>query len=626
MKLRLKGSPNLEKLIRATLQILAPPPDLTVSQWADQNRILSSESSAEPGKWDTNRAPYQREIMDSFTDPTVHSIILKCSAQVGKTEILHNAVGYFVDQDPCPILVLQPTVDMAESWSKERLSPMFRDTPCLRKKLSKEKSKDSNNTILKKKFPGGQLTVVGTNSPSGLASRPVRLIFADEVDRYPLSAGKEGDPVSLAKKRTTTFFNRKIFLDSTPTIQGISRIDAEYEESDKRRYHLPCKDCGHYQHLRWAQVRWENNDSSTARYVCEACGVLWQDVDIKRQLKHGKWIAEKPFKGIAGFHLNELYSPWSTMSAMVDAFLVAKKSPETLKTWVNTSLGETWEEKGETVEHEALYKRREHYNEILPADVLVLTAGVDVQDNRLECEVVGWGEGFESWSVGYRVFYGDPGRADVWKDLDDYLSSTFEHETGVTLRIACACVDSGGHFTNQVYKFCKARQVRRIYAVKGRSQPGGPIASKPSTKNKGKVLLFTVGTDTAKELIYSRLKIDEPGPGYCHFSVHINDEEYFKQLTAEEVVLRYHHGFPVRVWVKKASARNEALDMRVYATAAVEILKPKFDKVAKRLAVEALEVNQADDEDINDVEPRSKSNRGVVRRKGRGFVNRWKDY
>lgn len=562
------------------LLVIAPPKRLSVSEWADEYRYLSPEASAEPGKWITARAEYQRGIMDAFSDPMIHTVVWMSSAQVGKTEVLNNIIGYFIDQDPSPMLMLQPTLEMGNTWSKDRLAPMVRDTRVLTD-LIDSKSRDSGNTILHKSFQGGHITIAGANSPASLASRPIRVVLSDEVDRYPASAGAEGDPLSLAFKRTTTFWNRKRMVVSTPTIKGISRIEMAYEESDKRKYYVPCPECDHEQNLKWSNVSWEQDDPSSARYSCEYCGSLWSDAKRWGAIKKGKWVSEHETKGIAGFHLNEIYSPWVSLSDMVTNFLEAKKSKETLKTFVNTSLGETWEEEGLQLDDNELMNRREDYMEV-PSGALVLVAGCDVQDDRIEIEVKGFGIGEESWSIDYKIIYGDPSKQNVWQDLDNALLQQYQNEDGYTMRIASACIDSGGHFTDAVYKFVKNKESRRIYAIKGSSTAGAPLVNRGTRSNKGNVKLFSVGTDTAKELIFARLKIEEFGHGYMHFAKH-NDEEYFKQLTAEKLSTKFIRGFPSRVWTK-TRPRNEALDLNVYALAALAILNPNWQALQSNIA------------------------------------------
>lgn len=567
---------------------MAPPPNLKISQWADQYRQLSNESSAEPGKWQTDRAPYQREIMDSLCDSRVEAVVVMSSAQVGKTEIINNAVGYYIHLDPAPILLLQPTLEMAEAWSKDRLAPMLRDTRALTSLVRDPRARDSGNTLLHKRFPGGHITMAGANSPASLASRPIRLVLCDEVDRYPASAGAEGDPVSLARKRSTTFWNRKLLLTSTPTIKGSSRIETAYEQSDQRHYHVPCPHCAEPQVLKWHQVRWQSDDEKvgdekhkpeTACYVCEHNGCIITDADKLEMLARGKWVAEAAFSGTAGFHINELYSPWVTFGQMVAEFLKAKKLPETLKTWVNTSLGEPWEEAGETVDADLLMQRKENWGSEAPEQVAVVTAGVDVQGDRLEIEVKGWGAGEECWSLDYKQFFGDPSQEAVWQELDKYLLKPVKSKTGLYLNIACTCIDSGGHHTQSVYEFCRTRAVRGVFAIKGMSQSGKPIIGRPSRNNRHKLRFYPIGTDTAKEVIYSRLRITEPGVGYFHFPAE-RDREYFLQLTGEKQVTRFNKGASRREWVK-IRGRNEALDCTVYALAALKLLSPDLEELSQ---------------------------------------------
>lgn len=525
--------------------------------------------------------------MDAVSDPSVETVVVMKSAQVGGTEIINNIVGYYVDQDPSPILVVQPTLDIAKAWSKDRLAPMLRDTPSLRGKVKDVRTRDSGNNILHKSFAGGHITVAGANSPASLASRPVRIVLNDEVDRYPPSAGTEGDPVNLSAKRATTFWNRKKILVSTPTIKDASVIEAAYLSSDQRKYYVPCPHCGTFFTLKWAQVIWTPRPPEEALYYCEekACGKAITHVDKLRMVREGHWRAEAPFNGIAGFFINELYSPWVTFAQMAATLVEAKKDPRKLKlqTFVNTSLAETWDQQGgDRLSDNEIYNRREEYGPKIPEGAAVITAGVDVQDDRIEVEVTAWGKGEESWSIEFKAFQGSPARPEVWADLDAFLQKEYRHESGIPLRIVSACIDSGGHHTKQVYSFCKKRFHRRIYASKGSNQPAQPLVGRPTTKNIGNVKLFPVGTDTAKSLIYARLKIEEFGPGFMHFPK-TYDEEYFKQLTAEKIVTKYNKGFASRVWVK-TRPRNEALDCRVLAMAALDILNANLDQLTEQLA------------------------------------------
>jgi len=519
--------------------------------------------------------------MDAISDPAIRQVVVMSSAQVGKTEFILNVIGYHIDRDASPILCIQPTLQMAQAFSKDRLAPMLRDTPKLQGKVKDPRSRDSGNTTLHKVFPGGHITIAGANSAAGLASRPVRIVLCDEIDRYPSSAGTEGDPIRLAAKRATTFWNSKLVTVSTPTVKNASRIEAEWLDSDQREYYVKCPHCEASQTLKWRNVHWEEGKAQTACYTCEECGAAWTDADRFKAIKAGEWISTQPDSGIAGFRLSGLYSPWVPLAEAVRDFLEAKKLPETLRVWVNTYLGETWEEQGDGIEETDISSHREAY-ETVPDAVHLLTAGVDVQDDRVEVEVLGWGRDEESWSIDHAIIYGDPSTPSLWSDLDAYLAQKFERENSAALNIRCACIDSGGHYTQAVYNFVKAREGRRIFAIKGVGGEGKPIVGRPSKNNIGKVRLFPVGVDTAKELVYSRLKISKPGPGYCHFPDRY-DEEYFSQLTAEQIVVRFSKGFRRREW-KKIRARNEALDLRVYALAAYALLNANINSLIDREA------------------------------------------
>jgi phage terminase large subunit GpA-like protein len=563
------------EILSKVSKLFAPPPRLKVSEWADRFRKLSSEASAEPGQWRTSRAEYQRGMMDAVNDPTVETVVIMSSAQIGKSDALvNNTIGYFIHQDPSPILLIQPTVDMAESYSKDRIATMIRDTPELKQLVGDAKAKSSNNTVLHKKFVGGQLVIAGANSPAGLASRPIRVILADEVDRYPASASEEGDPVNLAVKRTTTFWNRKIILVSTPTIKGASRIEKAFNESDQRRYFVACPHCQHEQHFVWGQVKWGDSPQD-AWYECESCGKTINNSHKIAMIRAGKWKATAEFKGTAGFAINELYSPWRTFGDVAVSFLKAKDDPELLKVWVNTSLGETFDDQnGEGVEWQQLAARAEPYTPLtVPSGGKFLTAGVDVQGDRLSVSIWAWGRGEESWLVYTIELYGDPLENGVWEELDAILLSTYTHSTGNELRITAAAIDTGFK-PQEVYNFIRTRPGRKLFAVKGLSTPGKPILSKPTPQEvtyKGQnylkgIKLWGVGTDTAKSLIYSRLRLKTPGAGYVHTYIGL-DEEFYQQITAEKLVTRYVKGFPKQEWVK-IRPRNEALDTLVYSYAA----------------------------------------------------------
>jgi phage terminase large subunit GpA-like protein len=566
-------SSKLSQIFLTALQKLwTPPPRQTVSEWADLSRMLSSESSAEPGRWRTDKAPYQRAIMDAQSDPNIAEVVVMKSSQVGWTEILNNTIGFYIAREPAPILLVQPTLEMAEAWSKDRFAPMIRDTPELSELVADPKSRGSGNTLLHKAFRGGHLTVVGANAPTALASRPIRFVMFDEVDRFPASAGTEGDPISLARRRAATFANRKVLMGSTPTIKGSSRIEAAFDESDQRYYMVPCPHCRETQRLIWSQVHWPDTQPERAVYVCQHCGVELTDADKPEMLRAGEWEATRPFAGIAGFHISELYSPWSTWGEMAVAFLRAKKFPETLQTWINTALGETWEQKGDTLEPTGLMARREPYSaQQLPAGVLLVTAGVDTQDNRLEAFLYGWGDQEEAWHLETKVFRGDPGGAEVWAELDAWLKIARRTDDGRTLLVEAACVDSGGSFTQHVYRYCNARKRFRIWAIKGAAGSGRLAWPKYATRVRTTAgELFIIGVDTIKSVLYGRLqRVTEPGPGYVHFSAEC-DDGFFAQLTSETRLYKTIQGRRVSFWKpKSANARQEALDGTVYAYAAM---------------------------------------------------------
>lgn len=577
--------------------VLAPPPNMTISQWADKYRRLSSESSAEPGRWRTSKAPYQREIMDAVCDMRIQKVVIMSAAQIGKTDaLILNPIGYYMHYDPSPIMVMQPTVQMAETFSKDRLSPMLRDTPVLRDRVN-DKSRNSGNTILQKIFPGGHVTMVGANSPSSLASRPIRILLADEIDRYPATAGNEGDPLLLAGKRLATFWNKKEVCVSTPTNKETSRIAVEFEHSTQEEWNVPCPACGAYTPLLWANIIFDRDKLDEIGCACPACGVVSSETEWKEQFGKGKFVAAHPERKVRGFHLNALASLFVEWREIVEKFLTAneekkKGNIELLKVWTNTEMGETWEEEGEQIETDDLFKRRERYNCEVPEEVLVLTAGVDVQDDRFEVEVVGWGVDKESWGIKYQAIYGDLKLKPVWDELDKFLSQTFTTADGRRLKIICACVDSGGHFTTQVYRFCKERTARRVFAIKGKGGAEVPYFNRPSTANNIKAPLFTVGVDTGKALLYQRLAVQEEGPNYCHFPREKDrgyTQEYFRGLTAEKMVITYKRGKAQYVWTLKDGGykRNEPLDIRNYATVALEIANPVLKRTERDAATAA---------------------------------------
>ena len=571
------------ELFKRVVKAVAPVEPLTVSEWADKHRIISPESAAEPGRWRTDRAPFQRDIMDALSDPYVETVVIKSSSQVGKTEILLNIVGYFIEHDPAPIIFMQPTVKNAEEFSKGRIAPMIRDTPVLTGRVKSPRSRDAGNTILNKSYPGGNIVFVGSNAASDLASKPRRILLCDEVDRYPASAGTEGDPISLAEKRTKTYWNRKKVYVSTPGNEKTSRIQKDYLDGTQEVWCLPCPSCERHQSLDWESI-----DHDTAMMKCNVCGEYFTENDWKSGL--GVWISQNPTaRNKRSFHLNALASPWERWETIIDEYYKHKKEgKESMKTWVNTFLGEVWpEDEGEnSADHEQLYKRCEEYGCDIPEGVIILTAGVDVQDDRLEIEVVGWGLNDESWGIEYKVFYGAPKKgAAVWDALDQYLLTRFKYEDGSYLNIACTCIDTGGHYTSEVYTFTKARESRWVYSIKGVGGSGKPFTNKPTRNNDKKALLFALGVDAGKERIYSDLAVmDQSEKGFCHFPSEPEkgySKDYFKSLCSEKKVTKYSRGVASFEW-KKIFKRNEGLDLRNYARAAFVILNPKLDEI-KRL-------------------------------------------
>jgi len=571
-------------------KLIEPPPDVTVTEWAEKNRVLSRESSAEPGKYDVSRAPYQRAIQDAMNDPEVSHVIIMSSAQVGKTEMLNNGLGCTIDIDPSPMLVVMPTEALARTWSKKRLAPMLRDTPALQGKVGDARSRDGDNTILEKSFPGGYIAMVGANSPVGLSSRPIKKVFADEIDRFPSSAGDEGDPLSLAEKRTATFWDKKFVFVSTPTTKGVSRIEKEYNDSSMETWNLPCPMCGKYQPLDFEQLKFK-----TAMMECRFCREQFTKYEWMKG--EGKFIAKNPErKDRRGFALNAMASPWESWESIIEKFLSAKKKGrEALKTFVNTYLGQTWEDEiGDTLNKDVLYARREVYHTELPQGVLLLTAGVDVQDNRLELEIVGWGKNKESWGIYYKQIYGDPKQPTVWQALDGHLMREYRLPNGTMIPIMCTCVDSG-YLADNVYKYTRAREHKKIYSIKGKGSYDIAYIGGHSRKNRYEAVLFTIGVDNGKETMFSNLKAKVPDddqpypPGFCHFpSDKVDgqsrgyDKKYFEGLCSEKKLTKYKAGKAMFVWTKIVT-RNEPWDLRNYASAALEILNPNFESVEQSL-------------------------------------------
>lgn len=577
-------------------ECLEPEPILTVSEWADEHRILSSVSASEAGPWRTSRTPYLQEIMDvlSVTHPA-RKIVFKKGAQVGGTEAGNNWIGYIIDHAPGPTMMVLPRGEDAERNSKLRIDPLIAESPRLREKVANPKARDSNNTIKQKGFEGGQLVLTGANSVAGLKSMPARNLFLDEVDEYPHDLEGQGSPISLVMARSRTFSRRKAFLVSTPTIEGASIIDSEFKLSDRRFYHVPCPECGEFQKLSFSNLSYEideNRKVTSIHYGCKECGFAIEEGSKTEMLKRGKWVAENPDSDVVGFHLNSLYSPvgWYSWKDIAEDFEEAKhdleknKKTEKMRTFVNTALGKTYKEEGDAPEWERLYHRRDDYvMGVVPTGGLFLTCGADIQKDRIECEVVAWGRNKISWSVDYRVFPGDTSQDEVWGDFENYIANTFEVEgTNLDLPIKLIAVDSG-YNTQKVYNFCRKFPKSRVVPVKGSDNlsilVGTPkvvdVKINGKTYKRG-VSYWPVGVSVLKKELYSFLNLEQPigdakfSDGFCHFPQY--DEEYFKQLTAERELTKLNRkGYSVTEWVKDRE-RNEALDCRIYNRAAASIV------------------------------------------------------
>lgn len=736
------GKSVLRGLARYFFQRMRPPRKMTVSEWADRYRVLSTDYSAEPGKWRTSRAPYQKEIMDAFNQPEVWQIVVLSSSQVGKaldistpiptpdgwrvmrdimpgdyvygsdgkpcevlaisdiqenrpcfeltfsdgskivadadhkwqveldgkppvpvvkttaemlvnfkrgnrntyaipacrfgerrrivdirpvesrpvkciavnsedhlylagetmipthnSEITINMMGYAIDNDPGPILYVQPTEGMAEDYSKRRIAPMIAACSTLSEKVYKAKGRDAANTISMKTFPGGSLAIIGANSPAELASRPVRYIFLDETDRFPVSAGSEGDPQELAIRRTETFrHNRKIVKTSTPTIKGKSRIEEDYMNGTQEEWHTECPYCHEYNFIRFDDIKFEkeefkskNGDKNynvlSVGWVCPSCKKLVLEHVAKRQ--PAKWVVKNPKaldNGIRSFRLNAFMSPWSDWKDIVLTFLKAGKDPSKLQVFHNTVLGESWEIHSSSGMENVLYQRREHYDAEVPTGVLLLTMGMDTQDNRLEYEVVGWDRDGQSWGISRGVI---PGRADaqgVWDEVDLLLDREWKMANGMKMRILATFIDSGGHHTSAIYRECARRQTRRIWPIKGEKGEGKPEC-RPMRKGGGKADApkFMLGVDAGKEGIMYEAGIEEPGPHYMHFPLDQRagyDKEFFRGLLSEKMVIHRRGGQAVITW-EVTHERNEPLDCRNYARAAYRYFNWHFDHLEK---------------------------------------------
>ena len=564
-----------------------PEPDLTVSEWADQHRVLDQAASSEPGKWRTSRTPYLREIMDCLSATRPEQIVVfRKGAQIGATEAGNNWMGYIIHHAPGPMLYVTPTVEMAKRASKSRLAPMLAAVPELSAKVSSPRARDTGNTLFQKDFVGGTLILTGANSAVGLRSMPARYLFLDEASAYPTDLDGEGDPIDLALRRTATFRrNRKVFIVSTPTIAGLDAIEPFYLQSDQREYFVPCPHCGEFQTIEFEHLQYDKGDPAIVRLACRHCGALIEESAKHSMLAIGEWRATAESDGqTTGFHLSSLYSPlgWYSWRDAVLDFLASEGHAEKRKTFVNTVLGQPWKEIGESVDAHPLMARAEEFPADIPAGGAVLTAGIDVQADRIEIEVVAWGLGHESWSVDYTVLPGVTAQPEVWADLADALRVSYQHESGLRMPISAAGLDTG-YLPKMGYEFCLKFGSAAVWPLKG-VEGARPIventlqrARRLANRSGKKIRPQLVGVDEAKSLLYRRLaKVIQPGPGFCHFPVG-RDEEWYLQLTAEQLMTSIHHGAPVRRWVR-TRPRNEALDCRIYAMAALYLLNPHIER------------------------------------------------
>ncbi len=577
------------EIINYGVKILKPKPILTGSQWADEYFYLSAESSSAPGKWKTR--PWQVEIIDAMTDQITQTVVFKKPTRVGYTKMLGIVSGYYIHQRPSVQLHYQPNADEAKGFAEDEFEPMIRDnksiaelieTPKIRGKAKKEKT-------IKKLYPGGYAEFLGAESDRNFNRRTARVVSGDELDTWKKEAGKAGDTVTTMMRRTSDFWDRKNILGGKPigaaynpevedSIQdGVSVIDFWFQKGTQEYRHLPCPHCNQYQKFEFEDLLWNKDQDEhgktikhypyTAYFICKKCGKKIFDKHKRDMDKKGKWIAENPDSDIRSFHIWAMlsYSPNVTWGDIAKEFLDAKKSKLKLKAFYNEVLARTFEENYERVEIENYEDRKEVYTSQVPDGVLILSFGADTQDDRIECEIIGWGEAEESWSIAYKVFHGDTSKPEVWQRFDEFLMKTWTHENGGLMKALCGCIDTQGHRAKQAYSFCKSRFSRNIYAIKGHKAVDAPVAPRTASKdNKGKVPLYMVGVNAAKDVIYSHITTEHIGPGYMHFPQEPEyNAEYFKQLTAEQ---RNKEGR----WEKKR-ARNEALDIRVYGYASLLI-------------------------------------------------------
>lgn len=568
---------GFKAFLEAVAGACKPRRKLTVSQWSDAHRMLSSKGSSEHGQWHTSRTPYLREIMDCLSDRSpVKRVVLMSGAQIGKTEVGLNWIGYTIDHSPLPMLVVLPTIESRKRWVRQRLNPMLTETPALASVFDAKVTRDGSNSLDIKDFPGGMLVVGGANSPASLASMPIGRVICDEVDRFPWEVGQEGDPLGLIDERTKTFQRRKVLLVSTPTIKDASRIDEEYQRSDRRRYHMPCPHCQEMLVFKWLNLRWDA-EVKKAWYLCEQCGAVIEEHHKPKMLAAGHWIAENPQSEIRGYHINGLYAPLGlgyTWAELAREWLACHDDPPKLKRFINTTLGEVWEDRSRDVKPNALKERAEDYlQRSVPPGCLILTCGVDTQDDRLEIQILGWGRKETCWVLDYLVLPGDPGKPELWMRLAEILNTPLRNAFGKDLLIQATAIDTGGHHTHDVYNFVRSKAARRLMAIKGSNIPNKPIlAGKPTSQDinwrgqliKNGVKLWNIGVDTIKHMLLNRLAADGGQPAEMrriHFSQDLPNE-YYDMLVSEAFDPEKNR------WVKRRGRRNEGLDTWVYGCAA----------------------------------------------------------
>lgn len=584
MNVDLSNAQGVQGAIKRALKYIKPPEELKPTEFAEKH-IRIPAGNAMPGPIRFRNTPHVVEPLNLIDDPATYRITLMFAAQTAKTTTQLCAKAYFIGHKPRNMMAMQPSQSDMSTWANSKFDPMVEASPLLSDRVAKPRAREGVNNQNMKTYPGGQLMFAWSGSPKTMRGRSAGIIFPDETDGYEVTP--EGHPVGLLEQRSATFGGeRLLFETSTPTLESTSYIEPAFEAGDKRRYHVPCGDCGEMQHLKWSQVTWTKDDDGvnlpeTAKYACEHCGSLWSDSDRYRAIDNGKWIAEKPFRGHASFHYPEMGSKFRKLQDIVQSFL-DKKAAHALQTFVNVSLAETWKGDSQRVNPDELYNRREHYAAQVPEDALIVTAAVDTQDDRFEVQYEAWGVGQENWKIDFEIIRGDLNKPDIWKRLDTALNRTFKHASGVQMDISGTTIDTGGHFTQEVYNFVK-RKSYKIFAIKGSSVADAPLVGRPSKNNLGKVNLYSLGVHKLKMQVAQRSQILEPGPGYTHFPVSDQfDTEWFAQLAAEELVTKKSKGNTKREWVKKRP-RNEAFDLSAYNLASITILNPNFELLKREL-------------------------------------------